>query len=847
MTRSFLLWAGILLLAAAAIRVPLLSVRPMHTDEAVHAFKFGHLLETGEYAYDPLEYHGPSLHYISLIFARLAGKSAYPELTVSVLRAVPVFFGTLLVLLPFLFRDGIGRQAAIFASVFLAFSPAFVFYSRYYIHETLLVFFMGCFLGFLWRYIQSPNYLWALLIGLSAGLTAATKETSILAFGSALLSLLLVRTCPFLKPDQSPENPRLFRSAHILLAVVVFLGMWVLLFSAFGTNPQGLVESIRSYWLYPSHAGNIHIHAHSLWYYFDLLTWMEFFEPISWNEDGLVAFALLGFFVAFFGSENQRQRFPLLRFLALFTLILAILYSAIPYKTPWNVLPFLFGMALLAGVAADRFLGMASGKMEKTALAAVMLVFGVLSPLVQSVYLDTRFATASSNPYVYGHTGKDISSMAQKVDDVAEASGEGKGLYIQVFASGDDYWPWPWYLRGFSHMGYSNHVDPNQPAAALILASADMELDILNYLYKVPPPGQRDLYLPLFKQPMYLRPGVEWKGFIRKDLWDRAAASEQSNSSSLEKQIEDRQESYIEPIREDGQSGAIRFSHEAMATVFEVFIQHDDPEYASNAARAAFEEADRLESLLSRYISNSDVSRITDLKKDQSMIVSPETMDCLQIARRIYEQTSGTFDVTVGGLVELWKEGGIASQEVIQQRMQSVGMNLLVLDTEKMTVTAGADSIAVDLGGLGKGYAVKRMGRVLKEWKIEKALIHAGSSSVLALNAPAGKAGWEVRLSNPRQSGEEIQLLEMENEALSCSGLRRGTDMINPSTGKPVQDKTAVWVRGEDPVFCDGCSTAFMVMKLDAIERFSKNHPEIGILIMPAVRTDKGVLQFGRW
>lgn len=841
MTRSFLLWTGILLAAAAAVRVSFLTVRPMHTDEAVHAVKFSHLLEKGEYEYDPLEYHGPVIHYSTLLFARLAGRSSFTELTEPIVRMVPAFFGTLLVLLPLLFWDSLGRRAVLFASWLLAFSPAFVFYSGYYIHEVLLVFFQGCFLGCLWRYMKNPKSGWAILTGLSAALMFCTKETCILSFGSVLLSILLVQVLPMGDRTSPSEKPKRICPIHVLWAAVSFLIVWSLLFSAFGTHPQGMIDSLRSYFLYPGHAASKHMHIQPWWYYLDLLTWLEFFEPIVWNEDGTVALALLGFFAAFFGKQQSPRGFSLPRFLALFTLILTILYSAIPYKTPWNVLPFLFGMALLAGIAGDRLLRMASGRIEKICVISVLLVFGLLSPLVQSVLLKTRFTVASSNPYVYGHTGPDIFEMVRKVKEIASAHSDGKNMYIQVIAAKDDYWPWPWYLRNFTRVGYYSQVDTDQPPAPLILAGMDMESEITRYLYDTVPPGQRNLYLPLFNRPVYLRPGVEWRGYIRKDLWDQM-----QNRSPAGHPIHEQQETYIQPIRETGMRESIRFSHQAMATVFEIFIQHDDPGYASRAARAAFGEADRLESLLSRYIPNSDISRITELKKGQSIIVSPETMECLQIARRLYEQTDEAFDITVGGLVEIWKQQ-TPSQDQIREKLRSVSMDLVELNPEKLTVTAGADGMVLDLGGLGKGYAIGQMRRVLGEWKIEKALIHAGSSSVLALDPPEGKAGWKVRLSNPIEPEKEIRMLEMKNEALSCSGLRRGTDMIHPATGLSIQDKSAVWVKGSDPAVCDGLSTAFMVMTLEDIERFSRSHPEIGILVLPRDKPEQRPLQYGNW
>lgn len=841
MTRSFLLWAGILLAAAGAVRALFLSVRPMHTDEAVHAVKFAALLERGVYEYNPLEYHGPTLHYITFIFARLTGKTTLPELTESFLRMVPAFLGTLMVLLPLLFWDGLGRRAALFASVLLAFSPAFVFYSGYFIHEIPLVFFLGCFLGCLWRYLQKPHWFWAFLIGLSGGLMFCTKETCILSFGSAFISILLLRV--FSAKDRAKQSgePKRIQPIHILCAAAAFLIPWLLLFSAMGTHPQGVIDSLRSFILYPGHAASKHTHVQPWGYYLDLLTWMEFIEPISWNEDGIVGLALLGFFAIFWRKQRSSTGLWLSRFLALFTLFLTILYSAIPYKTPWNVLSFLYGMALLAGIAADRFLKMTVGRIEKTCVVTVLLVFGLFSPLVQSILLKNQFSAASSNPYVYGQTGPDMYQMAARVEQVAAAHPEGKNLYIQVIAAQDDYWPWPWYLRAFDRVGYFNRVDPGLPMAPLILANAEMESEIVKQLYEIAPPGRREMYLPLFQTPVYLRAGVEWKGYIRKDLWDLL-----QEHLPVPRQTEILPERNIQPIQEKNMQESIRFSHEAMATVFEIFIQHDNAGYASQAARAAFSEADRLETLLSRYISNSDISRITALKKGESVIVSPETIECLQIARRIYEQTNGAFDITVGGLVQLWKQQ-TPSEEQIRKELCAVGQNRVIIDSQKLTVTVEADEIELDLGGIGKGYAVGKMGQVLKEWKIDKALIHSGSSSVLAMDAPTGKVGWKVRLSSPIEPKKEIRMLEMRSQALSCSGLRRGSDMIHPDTGMSIQDKAAVWVRGDDPSICDGLSTAFMVMDIKDIEIFSQNHPEFAILVFLKEQPIPAPLAFGNW
>src|SRR6185503_2280190 len=133
-----------LLLAVAgalALRCPHLDTRPLHHDEAVNAVKVSALWQEGRYAYDPDEYHGPTLHYATLPFLWLSGARVPGNLADAVLRLAPVVFGVGLVLLTLLLADGLGPRATAWAALFAAVSPALVFYSRYFIHEMLLVFF----------------------------------------------------------------------------------------------------------------------------------------------------------------------------------------------------------------------------------------------------------------------------------------------------------------------------------------------------------------------------------------------------------------------------------------------------------------------------------------------------------------------------------------------------------------------------------------------------------------------------------------------------------------------------------------------------------------------------------
>ncbi|MGH7454851.1 MAG: glycosyltransferase family 39 protein, partial [bacterium] len=176
---------------ALALRLPRLEQRPMHGDEAVHAIKFGALLEKGFYRYDSFEYHGPTLNYLTLIPAWLSSAKKLTEINEWTLRIVPVFFGTLLVLLTMLLMDGLGKSAVIVAAIMTAISPAMAYYSRYYIQEMLLVCFTFGVIACAYRYTRSKNLGWALSIGIFLGLMHATKETCIIAWGAMLLALVL--------------------------------------------------------------------------------------------------------------------------------------------------------------------------------------------------------------------------------------------------------------------------------------------------------------------------------------------------------------------------------------------------------------------------------------------------------------------------------------------------------------------------------------------------------------------------------------------------------------------------------------------------------------------------------
>ncbi len=273
-----------------------------------------------------------------------------------------------------------------------------------------------------------------------------------------------------------------------------------------------------------------------------------------------------------------------------------------------------------------------------------------------------------------------------------------------------------------------------------------------------------------------------------------------------------------------------RFSHEAMATTFEIIIVHEDAIYAQQAAHAAFEELDRLETELSRFIENSDISRINNLPANQPLIIGPSAFECLQLSIRINAETNGVFDVTIG---TRYSKPGVE--------------NTIKLNETQHTVELSTSPVQIDLGGIGKGYAVDRMAELLREWSINTALISGGYSSIVALDAPDSTNGWPVTLKNPNHRKQILARLNLQNRALGASGIQKGGHIIDSRTGHPAQDKIAAWAYVGDAATADALSTAFMVMSPEEIEQYCKHHSQVQALVIMQEQKQEKVLYFGRW
>jgi uncharacterized protein (TIGR03663 family) len=521
-------WLFLFLFAVSvglAFRLPALSKRPMHGDEAVHAMKFAALLQEGKYVYDPFEYHGPTLNYFTLIPAWLGAQDSLQEINEFTLRIVPVFFGILLIVLLIFLKDELGWPATIFAALFTAISPAMVFYSRYYIQEMLLASFTFGLLVFGFRYFKKKKIVWALLSGAFLGLLHATKETFVIYIAAIILALLLLILLSKSRKDKILTFSQFFANLginhqkiipHFIAALFVASSVSILFYSSFFTNLEGISDSILALKNYLSRAGQNDWHIHPWYFYFQRLF---FFHAGSqfFSEFFILVLAFAGFCFSF---SNKKSNNVLLKFFALYTLVLTAIFSLIPYKTPWNTLGFFHGLILMAGVGAAEILIVVRKKTAKT-IVFISLLSGFSHLAWQSYLVNFKYEADPINPYVYAHPATDAFLMAERIKSFAIAHPDGRNTYIQFICSNDDYWPFPWYLRDFANIGWWNQVDKKVPSAPIIIISPDLENELSEKLYETPPPGERPLYIPFFEPDWQLRPGVELRGYVRKDLWDR--------------------------------------------------------------------------------------------------------------------------------------------------------------------------------------------------------------------------------------------------------------------------------------------------------------------------------------
>jgi uncharacterized protein (TIGR03663 family) len=473
-------------LIAAVLRLYDLNLVPLHHDEGVNGNFLVRLVREGAYTYDPANYHGPTLYYFSAIIPwitkLLFGNSARDNygLTTFTIRLVPAVFGLATIGLIFLLRRRLGTIAALAAGLMLAVSPGAVYLSRYFIHETLFVFFTLGIVVAAVRFYDERNPAYLIPAAASAALLFATKETAMISAGVLFIAFVstwaymwLLRAAgvsliPKRKKgevsaiiDQMGGMPRIY--ANLGFAIIVFVAVYVFFYTSFFTNNKGFNDSLQTFAIWAKTGNEAHVHSPTTY-----LLWL--FS----QESPLLFIGALGAAITVLRPKNS---FALFCGLWSFGLIAA--YSLISYKTPWLVLNFIVPLGMTAGYAIQAIYEMLNNLTESALVSWSMPGMILLVALGVAGYqtLDLNFVNYDNDNeyyvYVYAHTTRSTIALVNEVERIAkENSGNSTGITIVS----PDYWPLPWYFRNFTRVGYYGRMAvASEP---LIIANANQKDEV---------------------------------------------------------------------------------------------------------------------------------------------------------------------------------------------------------------------------------------------------------------------------------------------------------------------------------------------------------------------------------
>jgi thiamine biosynthesis lipoprotein len=286
--------------------------------------------------------------------------------------------------------------------------------------------------------------------------------------------------------------------------------------------------------------------------------------------------------------------------------------------------------------------------------------------------------------------------------------------------------------------------------------------------------------------------------------------------------------------------------HAAMGTEFTIFVYADSESDADTICESAFEEVDRIEQLLSNYRESSELSRINRNAANAAVTTDPEMLNFLEQAAHWSSVSDGGFDITVGRLMKAWgfyrHSGRIPSDEELNELRSATGWRKVQIDGKERTVHFTSAGVELDPGGIGKGFAVDAVVRVLREQHVTAALISAGSSTVYALGAPPGQDGWRIVIPGPLPGTDPLSILSLRDTSISSADCSQKNftihghlycHIMDPRTMRPVEGRIQVSVVDPSATASDALSNVVFVEPPEQIGRIlSANAPESRALLV---------------
>lgn len=309
--------------------------------------------------------------------------------------------------------------------------------------------------------------------------------------------------------------------------------------------------------------------------------------------------------------------------------------------------------------------------------------------------------------------------------------------------------------------------------------------------------------------------------------------------------------------RAKGEGLFLEIARRAMACDFTLLLRMEhllDPakrEKAADRALEAFDRIDFLENQLSVYRLHSDVSRINRTAFLQPASAQGDVAAVLARGLALAEETGGAFDLTAGPLIRAWgffeRRGRVPEPADLEEARRKVGFRHVLFDREKGTVRFDVEGVEINLGAIGKGYALDRAADVLLGQGSRDFLFQGGSSSVVARGSEGEKsAGWTIGIVHPLRPDSRLGVLTLVDQALGSSGAafqsfyhkgERYGHILDPRTGLPAKGLYGVSVVAPEGAAADALATAFYVMGVEKTAEWCAAHPEIGaVLTAPASR-----------